>query len=165
MRWIISNRFSRFGCEMADRHYSRQSSGSNQFVAPGRCLVLEIRSPAPALWVSRWPKFADHKFGLSWECTLFRNEGAGLSSELIREALQATRWKWGAPPETGMLTFVDPGSVRRKRDPGRCFIKAGFKHIGQTKIRKILAFRLEPERVPPALAPRGTTMELFDVRA
>ena len=26
-----------------------------------------------------------------------------------------------------MITFVDADKVRRKRDPGRCYIKAGFR--------------------------------------
>jgi hypothetical protein len=33
----------------------------------------------------------------------------------------ATVARWPEIPELGMVTFVDAGKVRRKRDPGRCF--------------------------------------------
>jgi hypothetical protein len=86
---------------------------------------------------------------------------ARLSSELIREAVAATRFKMGAAPELGMVSFVDPDEVRHKRDPGRCFIKAGFKRVGETK-GGLLAFQLLTKDMPAADAPLGADLELFE---
>lgn len=38
--WQPSHRFDPRSCVIADRHYNRRKIGSNQFVPPGRCLVL-----------------------------------------------------------------------------------------------------------------------------
>jgi hypothetical protein len=91
----------------------------------------------------------------------FRNEGAGLSSELIREAIAATRMVWGDPPELGMVTFVDPRKVRKKRDFGRCYRKAGFKEVGKTKDLGLIALQLLPEDMPDAEQPIHFTMSMF----
>jgi hypothetical protein len=32
-----------------------------------------------------------------------------------------------------MVTFVDRDEVRSKRDPGRCFLRAGFEDAGDTR--------------------------------
>lgn len=118
---------------IADRHYNRQSIGAPQFVPPGRCLVL-LTEGADAFWVTSWPfaEYTKHAWAGAWMCSAFRNESAHLSSELIREAVAATRWKYPAVPALGMVTFVNPGKVRRKRDPGRCYLRAGFKRCGET---------------------------------
>jgi hypothetical protein len=51
-----------------------------------------------------------------------------------------------------MVTFVDARKVRHKRDPGRCYIRAGFEPDGETK-GGLLAFRMRPEMMPEAEAP------------
>ena len=105
-----------------------------------------------------------HAWAGAWICTAFRNESSGiLSSQLIREAVAATRWKWGTPPELGMVTFVDKAKVRKKRDPGRCYRKAGFKPCGHTK-GGLLALQLQPADMPPADTPIGGTESLLDGR-
>jgi hypothetical protein len=65
-------------------------------------------------------------------CAVFRNEGSseGRSSDLIRAAVQIARERWG---HERLYTYVNPGKVRRKRDPGRCFLRAGFRRCGVTK--------------------------------
>jgi hypothetical protein len=94
-------------------------------------------------------------------CTAYRREShPAQSSVLIREAIAATRWYYGDPPPLGMVTFVDAGKVRRKRDPGRCFIRAGFKKVGKTK-GGLLAFQMLPAEMPEPEAPNGVTRELF----
>jgi hypothetical protein len=147
----MSNRFDPNALPLADRHYSRQKPGTLQFVRSGRCLVL-LSIDKTALWVSTFQTFVKHGFVGVWECAMFRNEGPSLSSDLIREAMAATRWKWGEPPARGFLTSVDAGKVRRKRDPGRCFIRAGFERAGESKSGK-LWFLCPPERIPPAEVP------------
>ncbi len=49
-----------------------------------------------------------------------------------------------------MVTFVDPSKVRRKRDLGRCYRKAGFKEVGETKVNKLIALQLMPDAMPTA---------------
>lgn len=162
MLWTKSFRADRRAARIADRHYSRQSPGHCQFVPPGRCLVL-VTDGYTALWVSSAPyaEFVKHEWAGAWICSIFRNEGAGLSSELIREAIAATRWYFGEPPALGMVTFVDARQVRHKRDPGRCFRKAGFRPCGQCKDGK-LALQLLPEAMPAAEPPIGAQLELLD---
>jgi hypothetical protein len=63
---------------------------------------------------------------------MFRNESPHLSSELIGEAVAVTRYLWGKPPRDGIITFVNADKTRRKRDPGRCYRKAGWRFIGHT---------------------------------
>ena len=51
-----------------------------------------------------------------------------------------------------MITFVDTTKTRKKRDPGRCFLRAGFKACGMTK-GGLVALQLLPEDMPkPARA-------------
>lgn len=152
--WSISFRADQTMRPIADRHYNRQSVGARQFVPPGRCLVL---SAPRALWVTSWPfaEYVQHDWAGAWMNSTFRNEGEGLSSLLIREAVAITRWKWPAIPELGMVTFVDASKVRKKRDPGRCYRKAGFRHVGYTK-GGLMAWQLLPGEMPEALAPFGT---------
>lgn len=130
---------------MADRHYNRRKVGSPQFAPPGRCLVLKRPD---AFWITSWPfaEYVRHAWAGAWVCSAFRNEGDVLSSDLIRAAVAATRAVW-EPPELGMITFVDAGKVRHKRDPGRCYLRAGFRHVGETK-GGLLAFQLVPEDMP-----------------
>lgn len=78
-----------------------------------------------------------------------------MSSDLIVEAVAATRYAFGDPPAQGMITFVDPGEVRRKRDPGRCFLRAGFRRLDQRTGSGLLVLQLLGEEMPVAAPPRG----------
>lgn len=133
MRWRSSWRADPAAREIADRHYNRQKVGAKQFVPPGRCVVLVI--PKQAFWITSWPfaEYVKHAWAGAWVCSAFRNERRDLhlSSELIREALAATRAVWD-PPSLGMITFVDRDKTKPKRDPGRCYLRAGF-HVSGTK--------------------------------
>ena len=161
MRWAESHRFDARALPLADRHYNRQKVGSPQFVPPGRCVVLLTRG-ADALWVTSWPfaEYVRHAWPGAWINSLFRNESAHLASELIREAVAATRSIFGEPPPMGVVTFVDASKVRRKRDPGRCYVRAGFKHVGMTK-GGLLAFQLLPAEMPLAARPFTLQNSIF----
>ena len=164
MRWHLSHRQDPRALPLANRHYNRQKPKSPQFVPPGRCLVL-LTENADALWVTSWPQFASHEWVGAWINTLFRNEGAGLSSELIIEAVAATRAFFGDPPALGMVTFVDPAAVR-SRNPGCCYRKVGFRRVGVTKERERLAFQLLPDAMPAPSAARprwSAQLPLFEV--
>jgi hypothetical protein len=153
MRWCLSHRADPAACTVADRHYNRQKIGSPQFVPPGRCLVL-LSECGRALWVTSWPfaEYVKHAWAGAWVNSLFRNEGAGLSSELIREAIAATLATWAEAPPLGLVTFVDASRTRRKRDPGRCYRRAGFCPAGMTK-GGLVALRMAPSAMPEARAP------------
>lgn len=150
MRWVRSHRFDADVLPLADRHYNRRKVGSPQFAPPGRCLVLKTRA-LDAFWITSWPfaEYVRHAWAGAWVCSAFRNESPHLSSELIREAVAATRAEYGEPPELGMITFVDTDKTRKKRDPGRCYLRAGFKNVGFTK-GGLVALQLLPSEMPLA---------------
>jgi hypothetical protein len=162
MRWGVSDRFDPPAVALADRHYSRVRPGTPQFMPSGRALVF-VTEDARAVWGSSYQVSYD---GIAyawysgqfdaWVCSIFRNEGPHLSSELVREAVAATRHAWGDPPRDGFLTFVDAGKVRPKRDPGRCFIRAGFERAGTTK-GGLVILRLPVERMPDPEPANGAT--------
>ncbi len=153
MGWRLSHRADQEARVIADRHYNRQKGGSPQFVPPGRCLVLKTPT---AFWVTSWPfdEYVKHAWAGAWVCSAFRNEGTERSSELIIEAVAITRWKWPNVPPLGMITFVDRSKVRRKRDFGRCYRRAGFVPVGTTK-GGLLALQLTPDRMPEPMKPEG----------
>lgn len=155
MTWRLSHRFDPRALPLADRHYSRQKPGTNQFVAPGRNVVLLTES-ADALWVTSWPlaEYTKHAWAGAWVCSLFRNEGTSLSSDLVRTACAATVAIYGQPPTLGMVTFIDARKTKRKRDPGRCFRKAGFRHVGFTQ-GGLWVLQLLPHEMPAAEFPQG----------
>jgi hypothetical protein len=159
MIWTLSGRFDPAAVAIADRHYNRQKVGSNQFVPPASCLVLISDG---ALWATTWPKYVQHAWPGAWMNTLFRKERGELqASAMIRQAVAATRWWFGEAPEIGMVSFVDPTKVRRKRDPGRCYLRAGFKMVGKTQ-SGLLAFQLLPPDMPAPEPPLGATLDLLD---
>jgi hypothetical protein len=161
MNWRLSHRFDSRALPLADRHYNRQKIGSPQFVPPGRCIVL-LTPDADALWVTSYPfaEYVKHAWAGAWMNSCFRNESSNLSSGLIREAVAATRGIWGDPPPLGMITFVDTTKVRKKRDFGRCYRKAGFKPTGWTK-GGLLALQLLPSDMPEPIQLVGHQLRLI----
>lgn len=159
--WWRSHRFDAEVVPLADRHYNRQKVGSPQFAPPGRCLVLKTQ-PLDAFWITSWPfaEYVRHAWAGAWVCSAFRNEGTTLSSTLIRDAVAATLAEYGAAPELGMVTFVDTEKTRKKRDPGRCYRKAGFRMVGHTQ-GGLVALQLLPPDMPQATPAMTAQQELF----
>jgi hypothetical protein len=117
------------------RHYSSKKGGKKvkdwlrHGITPNGESITLITSDASALFVwLKQEKRDDGQDGVN--CAVFRNEGRELSSTLILEAEQFARGRWGGER---LFTFVDGRAVRHKRDPGRCFIRAGWKRCGTTK--------------------------------
>jgi len=165
MFWRYSNRADPRARRIADRHYSRQSVGAEQFVQPGRCVVLYAgTSTGQAYWVTSWPfpEYVKHAWPTAWQCSAFRNEGAAKASELIKQAISATRSTFGDPPPAGLVTFIDRKKVKpfiipkgkRKGQQiyGQTFRQAGFVEVGETK-GGLLVLQLTPDRMPVALRP------------
>jgi hypothetical protein len=148
---------------LADRHYNRRKVGSPQFVPPGRCLVF-LSACERAVWITSWPfpEYVRHAWPGAWVNSLFRREGGIKASEMIRQAVAATRSIW-TPPELGIVSFVNPKKVKpimRRGQPvyGYCYLKAGFRHVGYTKgglwAWQMLPHEMpEPQRLPLALEP------------
>jgi hypothetical protein len=63
----------------------------------------------------------------AWRNTYFHNEGAGLASELITEAMDVTLRLWGDPPPDGWVTWIDTRKVQPTTNPGFCFKIAGWR--------------------------------------
>lgn len=135
-QWMKVRDGDPFAKELYDRHYSarRYADGRNpaKIVGPGEYLML-VTPDYQALFV--WRKFisVDHQEGVN--CSIFRNEGNLLSSELI---LDAERWAWARwPAEHRLYTYVNPCKVA-SRNPGYCFKCTGWQGCGLTKINKLL---------------------------
>ena len=170
VNWVLSHRADRAARPIADRHYNRQKPGTKQFVPPGRCLVLRTEA---AVWISSWPfaEYVRHEWPGAWVNSCFRREsGSDVASVMIREAIAATRWHWPEVPSiawahkgesgfVGMVTFIDRDEVRHKRDYGRCYLRAGFRVIGETK-GGLLALGISLEDMPEAEAPLGSQIGL-----
>lgn len=124
------------------RHYSFKPYADGRqpklIVGPGEKLVL-LWSDGRALFV--WRKFISGDGQQGVNCAVFRNEGAGLASDLIREADRLADLRW---PGERHYTYVNPRKVRSS-NPGCCFIKAGWRRCGITKWNKLLIL----ERVAP----------------
>ena len=157
--WTLSHRADQEARVIADRHYNRQKPGTPQFVPPGRCLVLKR---ADAFWVTSWPfaRYVKHAWAGAFVCSAFRNEGSTLSSLLIRDAMACTAWKWPDIPDLGMITFVNPKKVRKKRDFGRCYRRAGFEEVGSTK-GGLVALQALPGTFPEPHVPEGYVEDLL----
>jgi hypothetical protein len=161
----VAHRASKRCLPLADRHYNRQKAGSPQFVPPGRTLVLRTEGD-DALWVTSWPfpEYVKHAWPGAWVCSLFRNESAHVASELITQAVAATRTHFGEPPALGFVTFLDaskvePVIVRGLPTFGYSWAKAGWRYAGKTKAG-LLAFQLPPGAMPDPAAPVGWQQSL-----
>lgn len=128
--WHVVSPFDVRARELADRHYSRQTHGAWNILASGR-KVLMLTDCARAVWGV--VENLDPGGALHWRVSIFRNEGAGLSSDLVREGTERTYAYWrshyGGLPAVPLTTEVDPDRTRRKRDPGRCFRRAGWTYL------------------------------------
>lgn len=111
------------------RHYSsrgRRALAPRQFVGPGEYMVL-LTPGADALFVWRRERYRlDGQTGVN--CAVFRNEGSGLSSDLIRAAGELAWKRW---PRERLFTFVDPKHVESP-NPGYCFKAAGWRLCGRS---------------------------------
>lgn len=117
------------------RHYSHKPYADGRlpkiFVGPGEKMVL-LSPCARALFV--WRRFisGDGQEGIN--CAVFRNEGAGRSSDLVSAADRLADERW---PGERHFTYVNPRKIR-STNPGYCFIAAGWRRCGVTKWNKLV---------------------------
>jgi hypothetical protein len=116
--------------ELYERHYSCYKYADNRkrklFVGPGEKVVLRTWE-GDAMLV--WRKFIDDSGQTGVNCAVFRNESKHQSSKLIRQADAIADCLW---PDLRHYTYVKAEAVR-SRNPGFCFIAAGWKKCGKTK--------------------------------
>jgi hypothetical protein len=136
--WLPATGFHPTVVSMYLRHYSaaknvrRQDYGSRRsryqygVAGPGETMAL-ITQLGDAVWIWRHDlvKRLDAQEGVN--CTIFRNEGPRQSSSLVLEADQIAWQRWPNAPRH--FTYVN-GSTIQSANPGYCFKKAGWRHIG-----------------------------------
>jgi len=143
-------------------HYSRRTPGSKTFTGVGQEVVL-VTACGRAVWAvvrQRTPAargsgqsrgragISDTRTRFVWRNMLFRNLGAGLSSDLIRAATELTYSFWamryGALPEERLRTEIGVTKVR-SQNPGYCYKCAGW---GDPVYRRGKLFLHAPPRGP-----------------
>ena len=138
--WVASSDRNPAAVAMFMRHYSRhrkprpRSNYYRQgFVGPTRKLIL-MTSDGTSLFAWAFPKeeFNDGYEGV--RCTIFRNEGHYLSSDLIKEADKIAWNKW--PEAIRHYTWVWDVKVASS-NPGYCFKKAGWVAAGRNKTNEL----------------------------
>ena len=150
--WVLSSSSDRRALDVVDGagkhagkgpHYSRRTPGSKTFTGVGREIVL-VTDDGNAVWavvLHRTPPpkgsgssrgrvgVTDARTKYVWRNMVFRNLGAGRSSDLIREALEVTYAEWfkryGSLPLERLRTEIGIKEVR-SNNPGCCYKKAGW---------------------------------------
>jgi len=128
------------------RHYSqkilRRPKRSNGFMGPGfHMILITLDCHALFTWrenLVRW----DDQSGI--ECTIFRNEGPVLSSELILEAEDLAWRRW---PGKRLFTYVWDAKVASV-NPGYCFKRAGWKPCGRNADGRLTILEKLPAQGP-----------------
>lgn len=129
------------------RHYSRYVYADGRqtklCVGPGYKRLLRTWD-ADASWA--WRVFIDdcidERTGKKQEgvnCAIFRNESSHRSSDLVRQADAIADCIW--PDLRRHYTYVDPKKVKSK-NPGYCFLMAGWRRCGMTKSGLIILERV-----------------------
>jgi hypothetical protein len=132
--WERVTKFDARAAALADRHYSRRTVGSPQFMPPGQTVVLLA---ADALAVFGWwrPHPASGLRAMNgldgWTCTIFRNESPVLSSTLVLAAERSLVAAGVTCGPSGMLTYVWDARIR-STNPGACFKRAGWRAVGRS---------------------------------
>lgn len=124
------------------RHYSYRHSRNPEtrhFAGPAEKMVL-LSNDGRALFVWRRENFrVDRETGVY--CSIFRNEGAVLSSLLI---LEAEKLAWARWPGERLFTHVDPTAIRGS-NPGCCFRKAGWvRQKERTRVHGLVRLEKQP---------------------
>lgn len=128
---------------MLNRHYSRNVYRDGRTVrlsaGPGEKMVL-LTPEGGACFI--WRKFIDKSGQQGINCAMFRNEVPELylSSDLILEAEELAWQQW---PGERLYTYVNPRKVK-SRNPGYCFLMAGWRKCGVTASKKLLILEKYP---------------------
>ena len=138
VHWILAQDGEPELRKLYERHYScyqyKDGRKPKKFIGPGEyiCLTLPTRA---ALFV--WRKFRDASGQKGINCAVFRNESKILSSNLIREADAIADVCW---PGERHYTYIRAEAVK-SRNPGWCFVCAGWEKSGHTKGGLVILIR------------------------
>jgi len=161
MSWLVVSGSDRRALDLVDGvgrweghgpHYSRRTPGVPTFTGVGQEVVLVTeceravwavvlqRVPSPrGSGASRGRTGTTAPTAYVWRNMLFRNLGAGLSSDLIRSATLATYEGWvaryGSLPAIRLRTEIGVKAVK-SANPGYCYLMAGWER-GPTKRGKL----------------------------
>jgi hypothetical protein len=128
--WWLTKDGDRRCLELYERHYScrqyRDGRTRKLFVGPGQKVVLRTWGGDACF---AWRDFIDDSGQEGINCCFFRNETGWKSSYLIQQADAIADKLW---PHRRHYTQVDARKVQ-SRNPGYCFIKAGWRRCGFTK--------------------------------
>jgi len=130
--WERVKKFDPRAAALADRHYSRRTVGSSQFMPPGQTVILWQPGAVFGWWRPDPKSGIKAMNGLDgWTCTIFHNESNRLSSGLI---IAAERFLvdlgLGCGPD-GLITYVWDSKVKSV-NPGYCFLAAGWRKTGRS---------------------------------
>lgn len=143
--------------ELYGRHYSAYQYADGRerklFMGPGEKTVLLSRD-GTALF--GWRKFRDDSGQEGVNCSVFRNEGDMLSSDLVREAMAIAWLRW---PGARLYTYVNAEKVESE-NPGYCFKVAGWQSAGKTKGGLDILEAL-PDVEVPAVTPKVALQSVF----
>ena len=77
---ILTKKVDAEMCALADEHYSRQKVGTNQFMPPGKTLVIRDHLGLLVFgWL--WQQYRDDG-EIGYNCSIFRNESERRSSDV-----------------------------------------------------------------------------------
>ena len=145
--WIgVLNTDSR-AVALYERHYSARPSVSTRtrlkhgISGPGELMTLiTVTGDALFVWQNNLVDRYDHQNGVN--CSVFRNEGPVLSSELVLEAVGLAWNRW---PEERLFTYVWDEKIDSV-NPGYCFKIAGWKTCGRNADKRLTIL----EKLPTA---------------
>jgi hypothetical protein len=161
--WQVISRTNQEARKLADGHYNRKSIGHREWLPGCTEYVALLGNDAASLWACCYQKY--RRDGLDcFDNTYFRhitevkNESGIVvavnnmnATDLIKEALGITLNLAVSRPRDGIITFIDPQSVRPtyvRNMPtwGMTYVKAGFSFHGVTGTGK-LRFQFLPPRL------------------
>jgi len=145
--WLSSHHADPRAVALYLRHYSarryRDGRPRRQFCPPGEKMVL-LTQDCRAVFVWHRPALERRSGQVGVCCTLFRNEGDRLSSDLVREADDLAWARW---PGERHFTYVADGRIRSV-NPGFCFKKAGWRVCGRNADGRLTVLERLPPEVP-----------------
>ena len=153
MYWREVSKCDKRAIAFVQPHYSIATPNAAELGPPGQKIVLMGEdgkavwgSHRPAPWAKRTHNVKRMDGFNGHSCFIFRNDGGPQSSGIIRQAVAITAMEWNLAP---FITYVAINKVRCK-EPGKCFVKAGFKR-GTVKLKtkhgRMLRMEMEESEV------------------
>ena len=139
--WVSIKDGNPYARSMYRRHYScyhyKDGRQPKKFVGPGEYMAL-MTETKDALCVWRKFRSMDQQEGVN--CAIFRNEGEKLSSELLLEGMKLAWSRWAGER---LYTYVNAAKILSV-NPGYCFLKAGWRRCGRTKVNQLHILEVYP---------------------